>query len=158
MASVARSSPGTTHHNTLALHKVKLFFQLYAGSQGTNADRAIADVDYTLRVGGRVCAKGKTAADGSVTVYIMPCAGGAELEILGSKYDLKLARLWEPTETLGEQRRLQLMGYFNADIQLAVTTPMGIAGLNFQADHPPRDPDGNFDSDMDDKLKADFGE
>jgi hypothetical protein len=154
---VARTQKGLAHRNTLGLRKLKLFFQCFPGKAGSDAQRAIAAVDYTLRIAGRVVDKGQTAADGSIEL-LLPAGLAAELEIFGTKYDLTGTPWLEPVaDVIGQQRRLSMMGY-------AIGNPDGTAGektdrsaLEFQADQG-LGPDGVIGGGTRGKLTSEFGE
>lgn len=153
----ARTQKDLPHKNTLVLRKLKVYFQRYPGKGGGDADRAINDVEYTLRVAGRVVDKGKTAADGSIEMMV-PAGQAAELEIFGTKYDVKIHDWLEPeTQVKGQQRRLSLLGYElgNPDGNFGEKTDR--AALNFQADQG-LEPDGKIGSNTQSKLKSEFGE
>ena len=158
MPAVARSSPGTTHHNTVVLPKAKIFFQLFPGILGADSDRGIANAPFTLKVNGRLVAQGQTAADGSVTVFTLPASGDAILEVLGTEYKLLRAPLEPVTDPAGVQRRLQMLGYQKAPVLTAFDINAEEALLNFQGDSPPVDPNGNLGADTQAKLTSAFGE
>ena len=50
MASVAKTASGTGSGNTLVLRKVKVIFQVFPGTGGTDAERGIANVPFTVAV------------------------------------------------------------------------------------------------------------
>lgn len=158
MPSFARSSPGTTHRNTLILPRVKIFFQRFPGTLGTDADRGIASVPFVLKVGGRVVSTGTTAADGSISVFTLPVLGDSLLTIFGTEYNLLRAPLEPPLQIAGAQRRLQLLGYMSASVTNTLEINAGEALLQFQADSPPIDPKGDLAAPTTTKLAAVFGE
>lgn len=158
MPSFARSSPGTTHHNTLILPRVKVFFQRFPGTLGSDADRGIANVPFVFKVDGRLVGKGTTAADGSVTVFTLPAVGLAVLNIFGTDYNLIRVPLEPAPDIAGAQRRLQLLGYMSASVTNTLEINAGEALFQFQADNPPLDPQGDLPDPTTTKLKSVFGE
>ncbi|MBK8254161.1 MAG: peptidoglycan-binding protein [Polyangiaceae bacterium] len=154
---VARTQKDLPHKNTLVLRKLKVYFQRFPGKGGTDADRAINDVEYILRAGGRVIDKGKTAADGSIEM-IVPTGVPIELEVFGTKYDVKVHPFMEAENTAkGAQRRLSMLGYELGNPDGNVGEKTDRATLNFQADQS-LEPDGVFGSNTESKLKSEFGE
>lgn len=153
---IQRIAEGNAGHNTLKAKHLKIYFQRFPGKNGSDADRGIADVEYTLTVGGRVN-KGKTAADGLVHVLI--CAGQlAGLAIFGTTYTLQIDNHLEAvTDVHGRQRRLSMLGY-------ELGKPDGVwgkesdrAALNFQGDEG-LSPDGVVGPQTGPKLRSTFGE
>ena len=51
---VARTETGLPHRNTVVLRHLKIYFQRFPGKGGSDAERGIADVEYTLRADGWV--------------------------------------------------------------------------------------------------------
>jgi hypothetical protein len=154
---VARTEKDLAHKNTLALRKLKVYFQRFPGKGGSDADRGINDVDYVLRAGGRVIDKGKTAADGSIDMLV-PAGVPVELEIFGTKYDVKIQPFLEPeTQVKGQQRRLSLLGYELGGVDGTFGEKTDRAALNFQADQG-LEPDGVVGNHTQGKLKSEFGE
>src|SRR2546423_10558310 len=92
---VARTETGLPHRNTVVLRHLKIYFQGFPGKDGSDAERGIADVEYTLRADGRVIDKSKTATDGLVNLLV-PVGVPLELEIFGTKYPLKVHPYLEP--------------------------------------------------------------
>src|SRR6266567_2079607 len=135
MAVVARTARGAAHGNTLVLRRVKVIFQVYPGTGGTDAQRGISNVPFTVTVsttGVRV--NGNTAADGGVDLNI-PAGATANLEIFGTVYPITVRRSIEArTTTRGAQRRLSLLGYELGGIDGSVGENTDRATLNFQAD------------------------
>jgi hypothetical protein len=154
---VARTLKGLAHGNTLVLRRLKVYFQRFPGKHGTDADRAVADAEYTLKVGGRVVDKGKTAADGSIEL-LLPAEQPAELSVFGTSYNLKIDNFLEKaSETKGQQRRLLMLGY---DVNAADGVwgeRSDRAALGLQADEG-LDPDGRVGSATQGKLKTAFGD
>lgn len=134
-----------------------LILQRYPGTAGTDADRAVADVEYKVKIGAHV-SQGKTTADGKVRVS-MPANGMAEVEMLGTTYLLmNVGALEAKNTTLGVQRRLQGLGYELGRADGAVGIKTGIALLQFQADNA-LDTQGDVaHADTQEKLKNQFGE
>lgn len=153
----ARAQKDLPHRNTLALRKLKVYFQRFPGKGGTDADRAINDVEYTLRAGGRVIDKGKTAADGSIEMLV-PAGAPVELEIFGTKYDVTIQPWLEPeTQVKGQQRRLSMLGYELGNPDGTFGEKTDRAALNFQADQG-LEPDGVVGNNTQSKLKSELGE
>jgi hypothetical protein len=153
----ARTEKDLPHKNTLVLRKLKIYFQRFPAKEGTDADRAINDVEYVVKVGGRVVDKGKTAADGSVEVQI-PAGFPAQLEIFGTTYDLVIHNWLEAeTDVKGQQRRLSMLGYELGDADGTFGEKTDRAALNFQVDKG-LEPDGNVGSGTRSQLKTELGE
>ncbi len=154
---VARTLKDLPHKNTLGLRKLKVFFQRFPGKAGTDAERGIADVEYTLRAGGRVVDKGKTAADGSIEMLV-PAGLPVELEIFGTKYDVVIQPFLErETDVKGQQRRLSLLGYELGKPDGNFGEKTDRAALSFQADQS-LSPDGQVGANTQAKLKSELGE
>ena len=154
---VARTEKDLPHKNTIVLRKLKVYFQRHPGKGGSDAERAIDAVDYVLKVGGRVVDKGKTAADGSVTMHV-PAGERVALEIFGTTYDVAIrSSLEKETEVLGQQRRLTLLGYDLGGVDGTFGEKSDFATLCFQADQG-LDPDGVVGPGTRAKLKSEFGE
>ncbi len=110
--------------------------QRYPGTAGSDADRAIADVDYKITIGGHT-SQGKTGADGNIHIS-MPANGKALLEMLGTTYEVTPVATLEAKNTArGVQRRLQCLGYELGRVDGVVGIRTGIALLQFQADNAP---------------------
>lgn len=154
---VARTQKDLPHKNTLVLRKLKVYFQRYPGKGGADADRGIADVEYTLKVAGRVVDKGKTAADGAITMQV-PAGQKVELTLLGTTYEVAIRSSLEKDDTkLGKQRRLTLLGYELGDVDGNWGKRSDHAALTFQADQG-LDPDGDVGTNTRAKLRSEFGE
>ena len=154
---VARTEKDLPHKNTIVLRNLKVYFQRYPGKAGTDADRAIDGVDYVLKVGGRVVDKGKTAAEGSITMRV-PAGEPVALEIFGTTYDAAIrSSLEAETDAHGKQRRLTLLGYDLGSIDGNLGEKTDFAALCFQADQG-LDPDGDIGVGTRGKLKSEFGE
>jgi hypothetical protein len=159
MANVARSSKAKVNKNILRFHRVKVYLQRYPGKFGADEERSIGSaVKYTVHIDGKFSQSGELEDDGSVEVFI-PGGSIAELEALGTKYEIEPMTSLEPhDELLGIQRRLRLLGYFQNDVNEEWNAGFDRAVLNFQADHG-LDPDGKGDqSVVYDKIKSEFGE
>jgi hypothetical protein len=158
MAHVAKTASGTKTGNTVVLRKIKIFFQVYPGTGGTDAERGIAGVDYTMTVAANgITANGTTAADGSVNLEI-PAGATADLTILGTAYPVSVRTTIEPrTTTKGAQRRLSLLGYELGGIDGAVGPKTDSATLNLQADSD-LNCDGVIGNLTRGQLQAKFGE
>ena len=153
----ARTADGLNHRNTLVFNTVKVYFQLYPGKDGSDADRGIAGLEWKLHGGGRVVAMGTTEADGSLTVAV-PAGITTELEILGSRYTLKVVRSLEAVTTVeGKQRRLSLLGYELGGVDGSWGHKSNKATLNFQANRG-LNPDGEVGPTTQGSLTSQFGE
>ncbi|WP_394838683.1 peptidoglycan-binding protein [Pendulispora rubella] len=139
------------------LRKLKIYFQLFPGKHGTDAERGVSGVDYTLKVDGRTVDQGKTAADGSVEVLV-PAGQPAELVLLGTSYDLKIDNYLDAVGTVaGQQRRLSMLGYDVGTIDGQWGENSDRATLDFQGDEA-LDPDGAAGANTQNKLRSVFGE
>lgn len=158
MANVARAASGTGTGNTLVLRQVKVFFQVYPGTGGTDAQRGIAGVPFTVTISTTgVTANGTTAADGSVDLSI-PTGATANLEIFGTVYPITVRNSLEAVGTVsGAQRRLSLLGYELGGIDGDVGPLTDNATLNLQADSD-IDADGVFGPNTRGQLTTKFGE
>jgi hypothetical protein len=159
---VARTAAGLAHRNTLNLRKVKIFLQRFPGKHGTDADRGIADVEFVVRVDGRVVDKGKTGADGLINV-LAPAGRAVEVEALGTKYDVKLVnRIEAKTAIKGQQQRLFLLGYEPGAADGTLRKETDLAAIEFQVDTTlyPSGSLGNtgIDATTQNKLASEFGE
>lgn len=153
----ARTQKGLNHRNTLVLRRLKVYFQRFPGKGGSAADRGIADVDYVLRVDGRIVDKGKTAADGLIDL-LLPAGMAAELKVFGTRYTVQLQPELEPVaEVKGQQRRLSMLGYELGGIDGTAAQKTDRAALNFQADQA-LGPDGVIGNATQGKLVSEFGE
>ncbi len=153
----ARTAQGLAHRNTLALRKIKVYFQRYPGTAGTDAERGIAGVEYTLRINGRVASVGTTAADGSVTLRI-PAQAAAVLEILGTRYDVTLQSFLELSSVMkGRQGRLTMLGYEPGAIDGTNRRECDDAMSEFQADNN-LDTTGATDAGTESQLRTQAGE
>ena len=119
-----------------------MIFQRFPGVGGTDDDRGIGDVPFTLRVMGQPDRKDKTEKDGTIKV-VMPAGAVAILDFLGTSYDLSPRDEIEPLDTIkGVQRRLDMLGYHPGAIDGTVGTATDDAVLKLQADNN-KDPDGD---------------
>lgn len=144
--AVGRTASGSAHTNTVALTRIKIYFQRYPGDHGTDADRGIAGLDWVFKIDGAVSQRGTTAADGSVEIDV-PVGSRRELEILGTTYNITLRGTLEAVTTVrGQQRRLDMFGYElgSADGGFGQKTERAV--LNFQADNGPLRIDGVADA------------
>jgi len=159
VANISRSSAAKSNVNKLRFHKLKFFIQRYPGKFGTDEDRGAGkDIEYTLYIDGKFSQAGNLEEDGSAELLI-PGGSKAELEALGSKYEIEAMTALEPHDTvLGIQRRLRLLGYFRSEVDNEWDAEFDRAVLNFQADHG-LDPDGKaLVAATYDKIKSEFGE
>ena len=159
MACVSRAAKGYQNKNRLRFHKIKVYAQRFPGKIGTDAERAVTKTpDYHLYVDGNITQSGKLAADGSVELYI-PGGSKAVLEMLGTKYEIEVLLNLEKHDTLlGTQRRLNLLGYYEAKVDNKYGARTDAAALDFQADNG-LDPDGQLlNATTYNKIKSVFGE
>lgn len=162
MARLARSASGTTKGNTIVLDRVKVIFQVYPGTGGTDAERAIAAVAYEISIG-RAKTIGTTAADGGVELDI-PTGSKAKLKIFETEYEIKVQKTLEAETTVkGAKRRLAALGYEHGPINDNFNKDVDRAAANFQADRN-LNAEGTFGSPEDfntateNELKTVFGE
>jgi hypothetical protein len=154
---VARTDASLTHHNTIVFRTLKVFFQRFPGTAGADSDRGIADADYTVTVDGRVVDKGKTAADGSITLSI-PAGAACTLTLLGTDYTVTMHGFLEPVnQPKGLQRRLQMGGYNIGNVDGVVGAKTDKATMDLQADNG-LDPDGISGPNTRNQLKTLAGE
>lgn len=153
----ARTARALAHRNTLMLRRVKLYFQRFPGTAGTDAERGIAGLAYTLRIDGRVAHTGTTAADGSLTLRV-PAQSRAVLEILGTQYDLTLQNHLDAVTTMkGQQGRLAMLGYQPGALTGVNQRATDDAFSEFQADHN-LDTTGGTDGNTETQLRTGAGE
>jgi hypothetical protein len=160
MAKTARSANGNSRGNTIVLNRVKIMFQVFPGKKGTDAERGIPDVDFTLSIG-KAKSTGKTAADGGVEIDI-PASSEAKLEIFNTEYKVKVIRSIEAETTKkGAKSRLTALGYELGAINDTLDLDVDRATSNFQADtdlNAEGVNSGDFDTTTEAKLKSEFGE
>ncbi|MFH1216445.1 MAG: peptidoglycan-binding domain-containing protein [Pseudomonadota bacterium] len=159
MALVSRACNSRQNKNRLRFQKVKIYGQRYPGKIGTDAERGVTNTpDYRVTVDGNPSQWGKLAADGSVEVFI-PGGSQATLETLGSSYEIEiLYNLEDHDILLGCQRRLNLLGYYEAKVDDKYGKRTDAATLDFQADNG-LDPNGELlNATTYDKIKDVFGE
>ena len=158
MASVAKTASGTKTGNTVVLRKVKIIFQVFPGTGGTDAERGIAGTAYTMTVAKNgINANGTTAADGSIDLQI-PAGATADLTVLGTVYPISVRTTIEArTTTKGAQRRLSLLGYELGGVDGQAGKKTYNAVQMFQADSD-LDADGQIGNLTRAQLKTKFGE
>ncbi|MBL4764878.1 MAG: peptidoglycan-binding protein [Colwellia sp.] len=159
MAFVSRSSIEVANKNRLIYHKLTVYLQRFPGENGDDASRSITNTpEYKVYLDGTFSQSGNIAADGGIDVLI-PGGAKAILECLGTEYELQPLQIMEPHDTLkGVHRRLQLLGYYEDDVNDKWGTRTDAAVLDFQADHG-LDPNGNaLEAVTIDKIKEVFGE
>lgn len=141
-ARVTRTSEGLSVLNTLVMPTVRLRFQL---CPGTDAGLGISGVPYQVLLNGTKLKDDTTDANGEATVEILIIQqGGAALHIFDTDYNLSFSLLRALSTTEGQQKRLDVMGYFtgyqlvaliNNAIDDGVDTPgFQQAIMNFQTD------------------------
>lgn len=141
-ARVCRTSEGETVLNTLVMPTVRLRFQICPGTDG---GLGIAGVAYQVLLNGAKLKDDTTDANGEATVEILVILqGGAVLHIFDTDYNLSFSILKALTTTEGQQKRLEVMGYFtgyqlveqlNSAIDDGNDTPaFQQAIMNFQTD------------------------
>lgn len=171
MGDVSKSGDGTKHGNTIIVQKVRIFFQVYPGVAGTDAQRGIAGVPYSVEIGPKdgiaLIFEGKTATDGGVELSI-PKDEMATLTIFDTEYLIASKRsIMGVDMVFGVQQRLGGLGYYLGEIKAAAPDEkMATALLNFQADSN-LNADGKFTADSlgntsinevtGKQLKKDFG-
>jgi len=157
VAHFSKTGAGSTSHNTMVVHTVKLILQTYPGSAGTAADRAIARVSYKAKIGAAAELTSALDADGAIELHI-PAGSTATVETLGTTYlIMPVATLEGPATTKGRQRRLQHLGYELGAVDGLVGLKTGTATLEFQADNN-LDTDGALTTTTSDKIKTAMGE
>ncbi|MFZ5758215.1 MAG: peptidoglycan-binding domain-containing protein [Thermodesulfobacteriota bacterium] len=159
MALVSRACSGRDNKNRLRFHRIKVYGQRFPGTIGTDAERAItATPDYRVCIDGNPSQWGRLAADGSVEILI-PGGTEATLETLGTTYEIEILHRIEPHDTLlGSQRRLNLLGYYEAKVDDKYGARTDAAALDFQADNG-LDPDGRLlEATTRNKIRDVFGE
>jgi hypothetical protein len=167
MGDFSKSGGGTSHGNTAVLQKIKICFQVFPGVLGTDAQRGIAGVPYTVGIGPKdgilMITEGKTGKDGGVELFI-PEGEVAVLTIFGTEYLVTVRGSIQPVQSLiGIQQRLSLLGYF--DVEWLGNAPAwgtddkktALAVMKYQADSD-INADGNFNDliykTSDDKYKT----
>ena len=141
-ARLTRTSQGLTVLNTLVMPTVRLRFQI---CPGTEAGLGIANVPYDVILNGTKVKGDVTDANGEATVEILVIQqGGAVLRIFDTDYNLSFSLLRALSTTQGQQKRLEVLGYFtgyqlvallNNPIDDGVDTPrFQQAIMNFQTD------------------------
>lgn len=157
MANVSPTGKGTSSHNTVVVHVVKLVLQTYPGTAGAPADRAISGVAYTATIGTGTAVVGTTGADGVIELHI-PAGMKAEVKALGTTYQVfPVAALEAHTTLRGQQRRLQHLGYELGGVDGAFGGKTGRATLQFQADNN-LDTSGALATSTVTKIKTAMGE
>ncbi len=161
MAEVSKSASGTAHGNTVTFNRVRIVFQVFPGIKGTDVQRGIAGVPYTLSTdGGKTVIKNavfETTTDGSVT-FLVPSNTPAILKIFDTEYQISALSSIEPKTTKkGVQSRLSLLGYELGDIDGKLGSKSDRSLLNFQADTD-LNCDGKIDALTQNRLATDFGE
>lgn len=144
MTRVSRAAAGQQNKNRLRFHRIKVFAQRFPGKIGTDAERAVTNTpDFRLLVDGRIAQTGKLGADGSAELFI-PDHAKATLELFGTSYELEVLLALESENTLlGRQRRLNLLGYYEAGVDDRYGARTDAATLDFQADNG-LEPDGDL--------------
>lgn len=164
MAAVSKAASGTAHGNTITLTTVKIYFQVFPGVKGTDAQRGIADVLYAIKTKDHYGVESttwgknmKTKVDGSVEISV-PSDAPATLTIFDTDYLITALSALEASGTgLGRQRRLTLLGYEHGNINDPWGALADRAVLNYQADSY-LNADGNLGTQTENNLVADFGE
>jgi hypothetical protein len=156
MAAISRASANAENKNRLRVHKCVIYFQQYPGIMGEDKERGVTEQpDYEISIDGEIAQTGKLKTDGSLEAYI-PGGSKASLTVLGTTYELNVLTDIEPHDTLlGAQRRLQLLGYYDAAIDNKWGERTDVATLNFQADDG-HDPDGDVTM-VYDEIKSALG-
>lgn len=171
MGEVSKSANGTNHGNTVVVHKIKIYFQVYPGVGGTDAQRGIPGVPYSVEIvdssGIGLESSGTTAKDGGVEIGI-GAGESAILTIFDTEYKITSKRGIIGVEAaMGVKQRLSGLGYYLKATDPAVDKETRLALLNFQADSN-LNADGEFNGDevgnmfinevTQKQLKKDFGQ
>jgi hypothetical protein len=121
MASVRRGGV-----NRLEFPGVILKFQLYPGSAGTNAERGISGIDYTVKILGVLWQADTTDAEGTVNISMPPGFATCVLRIFDIDYTVNVLPSIDPLVALhmsgvaafdvvpnlpALRRRLELLGH-----------------------------------------------
>ena len=121
------------HASTLVT--MRIILQRFPGTAGTDAERAIANVPFTVRVIGGAQRTDRTAADGTISIT-MPQNATAVVEVLGSQYVIQALDALENVANLdGVKRRLEILGHDVGTIDTTMDQPTERGVLNFQADN-----------------------
>lgn len=137
--------------------RVEVVFQSYSGTAGPDAERAVANAPFELKIGGKVVASGNTPATGSIVAYV-PKGGKATLKVFDTEFDLVPVAALEPVSKLkGQQRRLSNLGYELGGVDGVMGLKTGTATLQFQADNA-LDTDGTLGAPTRQGLVAQHGE
>jgi hypothetical protein len=159
MALVSRACSSQQNKNKLRYQKVTVYVQRFPGKIGTDDERGVSDTpDYCISIDGRAATWGQLKKDGSVDVCI-PGGSKATLETVGTRYDIEpLYEIEAHDSLLGCQRRMNLLGYYDAKVDDKYGKRTDAAALDFQADNG-LDPDGKLlEAATYNKLKDVFGE
>lgn len=117
----------------VAVVPVDLVVQRFPGKSGTDAERAVADLEFKLTIGGRV-STGRTGADGTIRIPL-PAGGKATLEVMGNTFEISSVSPLEAKDTVhGVQRRLQALGYELGEVDGVAGLGTGTSVLRFQGD------------------------
>lgn len=109
-ARVTRTSEGENVLNTIVMPTVRIRFQICGG---TDAGLGVAGVPYQVLLNGTKLKDDTTDANGECTVEILVIQqGGAVLHIFDTDYNLSFSLLQALTTMKGQQKRLEIMGYF----------------------------------------------
>jgi len=137
--AVPRRGAGSAGHATIRRRAIDLIFQRYPGKE---AAAAIQGLDYEVTVSGSPPSRGRTAADGKVTVRL-GAGETANVNIMGTVYQITAQSTLEPSNQLrGVQRRLNMLGYNGGPVNGTMAPSTEYAILNFQADNAPLIVDG----------------
>lgn len=140
-----------------ALVEVRVYFQHFPGTHGTNAERGINDVAYKYE-SAAVADSGKTAVDGVVVMKLRVGETKVKLTIFSTTYEITLVPTIEAVTTLkGLQWRLDLLGYEPGKIDGTLGKRTDFATLVFQANNPPLDTTGVTSAAVQTQLTAQAG-
>lgn len=157
--NVAKSAPQSKTGNKVALQKVKIYYQVFPGVEGSDPERGIPKVPYKIhtKVNGQVITqKGETAVDGGLELNL-PIDATAVVEIFNTLYVFPVVgRLYSGPETRsGVIRRLECLGYILDDDG---GMDDALALMDFQADSDIH-ANGNYDDKtIVNEIKQAFGE
>lgn len=158
-ASVRRQNP-----QALRFPGVTLFYQLYPGVHGRDADRGIANVHYAIYIEDRLWQTGETGADGSVSVPLPDGTTSFDIRIFGQRTTIEVvdavAALTQPpgmgdmdgtathANLVGVAQRLTMLGYMDGPAagQNTLNRTLDKAILDYQVNEG-FTPDGVLDPD-----------
>ncbi len=159
MANVSRSSSAMQNVNRLRVHRTKIYLQSFPGTFANGEEAsAFKDIEYALYINDNFSQSGMVPNDGCIELLV-PGASKAELEVLGTKYDIEvLPKFAAHDSILGVKQRLRSLGYYQAEINGKWCDELDKAVLNFQADYMLEVSGDALDQKTIDALKTEVGE